>query len=53
MSPLPGLEDFSSCAFTHGWRRGLNDRARFAGFRYAEMWKIFRHALLPTAGAVG
>jgi len=33
MSPLPGLEDFSSCAFTHGWRRVLNDHARFTGFQ--------------------
>jgi hypothetical protein len=33
MSPLPGLKKYSISRFTHGWRRGLHDDARYAGFR--------------------
>jgi hypothetical protein len=31
--PLAGPGDYSSWTFTHGLRHGLDDRARFAGWR--------------------
>jgi hypothetical protein len=33
MSPLPGLGNSLHLPFSHGWRHGLNDAARYAGFQ--------------------